>query len=85
MSKGIPHLSSSNVAEYYELHIEQGPLLEAKELAAAIFTPAGIPSGMISVRNAYGSHNADESMDLDDFAEGCRIWVAVLSKRGCQR
>ncbi len=38
MSKGIPHLSPSNVAEYYELHIEQGPLLEAKELAAAVAT-----------------------------------------------
>ncbi len=52
---------------------------------AAMFTSAGIPSGMILVRNAYGSHNADESMDWDDFAEGCRILVAVLAKRGGQR
>lgn len=34
---------------------------------------------MIVVRNAYGSHNADESMDLDDFAEGCKVLVAVLA------
>ncbi len=52
---------------------------------AAMFTSAGIPPGMILVRNAYGSHNADGSMDLDDSAEGCRILVAVLAKRGCQR
>ncbi len=52
---------------------------------AAMFTSAGIPSGMVLVRNAYGSHNADESMDLDDFAEGCGILVAVLAKRGGQR
>ncbi len=41
--------------------------------------------GMIFVRNAYGRHNAHEPMDLDDFAVGCRILVAVLAKRGCQR
>ncbi len=52
---------------------------------AAMFTSAGIPSGMILVRNACGSHNADESMDLDDFAEGCKILVAALAERGCQR
>jgi N-carbamoyl-L-amino-acid hydrolase len=52
---------------------------------AAMFTSAGVPSGMILVRNANGSHNPDETMDLDDFAEGCRILVAVLAKRGCQR
>lgn len=30
-------------------------------------------------------HNADGSMDFGDFAEGCRVLVAVLAKRGCQR
>ncbi|UMY18167.1 Zn-dependent hydrolase [Methylobacterium organophilum] len=46
---------------------------------AAVFANAGIPTGMIFVRNEHGSHNPLESMDLDDFVAG----VAVL--RGCIR
>jgi N-carbamoyl-L-amino-acid hydrolase len=34
---------------------------------AAVFANAGIPSGMVFVRNANGSHNPREHMDLDDF------------------
>jgi len=34
---------------------------------AALFANAGIPSGMIFVRNQHGSHNPDEGMLIDDF------------------
>jgi N-carbamoyl-L-amino-acid hydrolase len=37
------------------------------------FAHAGIPSGMIFVRNANGSHNPDEAMDMTDFALGTRL------------
>ncbi len=37
---------------------------------AAVFANAGIPAGMIFVRNANGSHNPQEAMDLDDFIAG---------------
>lgn len=39
---------------------------------AATFAAVGIPSGMIFVRNDKGSHNADESMQIEDFAVGAR-------------
>lgn len=46
---------------------------------AAVFANAGVPTGMLFIRNDKGSHNADEAMSLDDFA----IAAGVLS-RYCQ-
>jgi N-carbamoyl-L-amino-acid hydrolase len=43
---------------------------------AAVFANAGIPTGMIFVRNAHGSHNPGEAMDIADFAIG----VAILKR-----
>lgn len=43
---------------------------------AAVFSNAGIPSGMIFVRNANGSHNPNEAMDLDDFMKGVDLMYA---------
>ena len=40
---------------------------------AATFANAGIPSGMIFIRNDMGSHNPDERMDLDDFMMGTEV------------
>jgi N-carbamoyl-L-amino-acid hydrolase len=40
---------------------------------AAIFQLAGVPSGMLFVRNANGSHNPDEDMDVDDMLKGARV------------
>ena len=48
---------------------------------AAIFSRAGIPAGMILVRNAHGSHNADEAMDLADFGIGCTVLTVALAAR----
>ena len=45
---------------------------------AAAFAQAGIPSGMLFVRNQNGSHSPDEAMHMDDFATACRVlmrWV----------
>jgi N-carbamoyl-L-amino-acid hydrolase len=43
------------------------------------FVHAGFRSGMIFVRNAHGSHNPDEAMDMTDFALGTRLlaWMLV--------
>ncbi len=46
---------------------------------AATFAHAGIPTAMLFVRNAGGSHNPDESMDLEDFARAAAILTAVLA------
>lgn len=46
---------------------------------AAAFAAAGIPMGMIFVRNANGSHNPREAMTIDDFLDGTVVmaqWVA---------
>jgi N-carbamoyl-L-amino-acid hydrolase len=46
---------------------------------AAVFANAGIPSGMIFVRNANGSHNPDEAMDIDDFMKGVDLLFAAVA------
>lgn len=40
---------------------------------AALFANAGIPSGMLFIRNANGSHNPDEAMEMDDFMRGVQV------------
>ncbi|QUS36206.1 Zn-dependent hydrolase [Falsirhodobacter algicola] len=45
---------------------------------AAIFAQAGIPSGMVFVRNRNGSHNPDEAMELEDFMVGTAVLSAYL-------
>ncbi len=46
---------------------------------AALFANAGIPAGMIFVRNQHGSHNPDEGMLLDDFMMGTSILYEAVS------
>jgi N-carbamoyl-L-amino-acid hydrolase len=45
---------------------------------AAVFARAGVPTAMIFVRNASGSHNPDEAMALDDFAVGTGALIELL-------
>ncbi len=45
---------------------------------AAIFAKMGIPTAMVFVRNANGSHNADEAMSIEDFGVGVRALLALL-------
>jgi N-carbamoyl-L-amino-acid hydrolase len=40
---------------------------------AAIFAEAGVPTGMIFVRNQNGSHNPDEAMELADLMAGIGV------------
>lgn len=49
---------------------------------AAAFAAAGIPAGMIFVRNQNGSHNPDEDMRMEDFARATAVlqrWMAESS------
>jgi N-carbamoyl-L-amino-acid hydrolase len=46
------------------------PVLELASGAghdSAVFATLGVPTGMIFIRNANGSHNPDEAMELADF------------------
>ena len=45
---------------------------------ASIFARAGIPAAMVLVRNADGSHNPDEKMELADFAAGVQVLAAAM-------
>ena len=47
---------------------------------AAVFSNASIPSGMIFVRNANGSHNPNEAMELDDFMQGVDLMYAFAQE-----
>ena len=47
---------------------------------AAVFAQNGVPTGMVFVRNANGSHNPHEAMAFDDFAEAAStLFRAVLT------
>ncbi len=46
---------------------------------AATFASVGIPAAMVLVRNAHGSHNPDEEMDLADFGAGVKVLAATVA------
>jgi N-carbamoyl-L-amino-acid hydrolase len=48
---------------------------------SSVFANQGVPSTMLFVRNANGSHNPDEAMDLADFAEGVRLVSGLMALR----
>lgn len=48
---------------------------------AAEFAHMGVPAAMIFVRNANGSHNPDEAMEMDDFALATRLLAWFFTTR----
>ena len=46
---------------------------------AAAFAQAGIPSGMLFVRNQNGSHNPKEEMRMQDFAAACAVAMRFVA------
>ncbi|WPB55652.1 Zn-dependent hydrolase [Xylophilus sp. GOD-11R] len=48
---------------------------------SATFANAGVPSAMLFVRNAHGSHNPDEAMATADFAAATTVLGTVLGQR----
>jgi N-carbamoyl-L-amino-acid hydrolase len=48
---------------------------------AAAFAEAGVPMGMIFVRNANGSHNPHEAMTIDDFMAGATVLTQFLHRQ----
>jgi N-carbamoyl-L-amino-acid hydrolase len=47
---------------------------------AAAFAAAGVPMGMLFVRNENGSHNPREAMETDDFLAATRVLAAWLAE-----
>ena len=56
------------------------PLASPASHDTATFTVAGVPSAMLFVRNANGSHNPREAMEIDDFLQAAAVlthWLAA--------
>lgn len=51
---------------------------------AAAFAAAGVPMAMIFVRNRNGSHNPDESMEIDDFLQATALLTFWLASHVCK-
>lgn len=45
---------------------------------SALFATQGVPTAMLFIRNANGSHNPDEAMDEGDFASGADVLSHLL-------
>src|SRR5690606_36944296 len=45
---------------------------------ASLFANAGIPGGMLFVRNPHGSHNPSEAMEIHDFMLGVQVLSDAL-------
>jgi N-carbamoyl-L-amino-acid hydrolase len=54
------------------------PLASPASHDTATFTVAGVPSAMVFVRNANGSHNPREAMEIDDFLQGAAVLTGWL-------
>jgi N-carbamoyl-L-amino-acid hydrolase len=46
----------------------------------AVFANEGVPCAMLFIRNEHSSHNPREAMDIDDFAEACRLLHGMLDE-----
>ena len=46
---------------------------------AALFENAGIPSGMLFIRNQNGSHNPEEAMEIKDFMLGVHVLQQTIN------
>jgi len=47
---------------------------------AGAFSAAGIPTGMLFIRNEHGSHNPAESMEIEDFLQSLKVLILWLLK-----
>ncbi len=50
---------------------------------AAAFAAAGVPTAMLFIRNANGSHNPDEAMEIDDFMAATTVLAGWLHDTAC--
>lgn len=65
------------------LGIAQHPLPSPASHDAANFAAAGVPTGMLLIRNRGGSHNPKEAMETDDLMAAIAVLALWLAERGC--
>tara|TARA_B100000676_G_scaffold157882_1_gene155548 strand:- start:171 stop:572 length:402 start_codon:yes stop_codon:yes gene_type:complete len=49
---------------------------------ALVFAGCGVPAAMLFIRNAHGSHNPREAMEMEDFSKASSILTASLMAAG---
>jgi N-carbamoyl-L-amino-acid hydrolase len=79
VGKVAPSIMKSLSAGADHLQIPARLMASGASHDAAAFAQAGIPMGMILVRNANGSHNPLEKMEISDLLEATRLltwWLA---------
>jgi N-carbamoyl-L-amino-acid hydrolase len=74
-----PALLSKLTDHAKALGIAAMPLASPASHDTATFTLAGVPSAMLFVRNANGSHNPREAMEIDDFLDAVSVLTAWLA------
>jgi N-carbamoyl-L-amino-acid hydrolase len=68
-----PSIKSKMLAGATALDIPFMELASGASHDAAAFSAAGVPTQMLFIRNANGSHNPDEAMAITDFMEATRL------------
>ena len=63
------------------LGIPSMPIASGASHDAAAFAAAGVPTQMLFIRNANGSHNPDEAMEIPDFMAATRLLAWWLANR----
>jgi len=63
-----------------ELGIDAPDMASGAGHDCAMFASEGVRCAMIFIRNDHGSHNANEAMEIDDFAEACRLATGMLEE-----
>jgi beta-ureidopropionase / N-carbamoyl-L-amino-acid hydrolase len=76
VAPSTPRVREALTAAAKAVEIAAMPLASPASHDTATFTVAGVPSCMLFVRNANGSHNPHEAMEVDDFMKT----AAVLAK-----
>ena len=73
-----PALRRQLAAAAARMGVQHMPLGSPASHDAANFAAAGIPTGLLLVRNAHGSHNPHEAMDVDDLMTAIATFAAFL-------
>ena len=68
-----PLIKSKMLEGAIDLNIPFMELASGASHDAAAFSAAGVPTQMLFIRNANGSHNPDEAMEITDFMEATRL------------
>jgi N-carbamoyl-L-amino-acid hydrolase len=77
MDPGLVSLARRKASE---LGIDAPDMASGAGHDCMIFAAEGVPCAMVFIRNDHGSHNADEAMEIDDFAEACRLATGMLEE-----